>query len=105
MLTVQQQNRLKFLLFHLPMSLTYKKLTSIFKSSKISGHLLLRNLKDPLVFSASPNFKSGHWKATSLTQVTEERGFMVLRYIYSGVALEMLRQPLFLKKYPKPIAN
>ena len=53
------------------MFLTYKKLISILKSSKISGHLLLRNLKDPLVFSASPNLKSGHWKATSLAQVTE----------------------------------
>ena len=27
--------------------------------------------KDPLVSSVSPSFKSGHWKATPATQITE----------------------------------
>ena len=41
------------------------------KSSKISGHLLLRDSKDPLLSSVSPSLKSGHWKAKSATQITE----------------------------------
>ena len=39
-------------------------LTSILKSSKISGNLLLRDSKDRLVSSVSPSLKSGHRKAT-----------------------------------------
>ena len=48
-----------------------KSRTSILKSSKISGHLLVRGSKDPLVSTVPPNLKSGHWKATSALQITE----------------------------------
>ena len=54
-----------------PCLLPRKSLTSILKSSKISGYLLLRDSKDRLVSSISPSLKSGHWKATSATQITE----------------------------------
>ena len=63
-----------------PCPLPIKSLTSILKSSKISGHLLLRDSKDPLVSSVSPSLKSGHWKATSATQITEaELNFRKIR--------------------------
>ena len=36
--------------------------------------------KNPLVSSVSPSFKSGHWKATSATQITEaELNFCKIR--------------------------
>ena len=54
-----------------PCPLPIKSLISILKSSKISGYLLLRDSKDPLVSSVSPSLKSGHLKATSATQITE----------------------------------
>ena len=54
-----------------PCPLPTKSLTSILKSWKISGHLLLQDSKDLLVSSVSPSLKSGHWKATSATQITE----------------------------------
>ena len=54
-----------------PCPLFIKSLTSILKSSKISGHLLLRDSKKPLVSSVSPSLESGHWKATSATHITE----------------------------------
>ena len=73
-------NRLKFLFFDSPCPLPKKSLRSILKSSKISGHLLLRDSKDPLVSSVSPNLKTGHWKATSATQITEaELNFCKIR--------------------------
>ena len=56
-----------------PCALPIKSLTSILKSSKISGHLLLRDSKDSLVSSVSPNLKSGHWKAISVTQITKPK--------------------------------
>ena len=63
-----------------PCPLPIKSLTSILKSSKISGHLLLQDSKDPLVSSVSPSLKSGHWKATSATQITEgELNFCKIR--------------------------
>ena len=46
----------------------------------MSGHLLPRDSKDPLVSSVSPSLKSGHWKATSATQITEaELNFRKIR--------------------------
>ena len=54
-----------------PCLLLIKSLTSILKSSKISGHLLLQDSKDPLVSSVSPSLKGEFWKATSATQITE----------------------------------
>ena len=63
-----------------PCPLPIKSLTSILKSSKISGHLLLRDSKDPLVSSVSPSLKSGHWKITSATQINEaELNFLIIR--------------------------
>ena len=63
-----------------PCTFPIKSLTSILKSSKISGHLLLRDSKNPLVSSVSPRLKIGHWKATSATQITEaEINFCKLR--------------------------
>ena len=91
-----------------PCPLPTKSLTSILKSSKISGHLLLQDSKDPLVSSVSPSLKSGHWKATSATQITEAelnfrkiRGPLHLRR--SG--LGSIKPTLLLKKDLKPIAN
>ena len=54
-----------------PCLLPIKSLTFILKSFKISGHLLLRDSKYPLVSTVSPSLKSWHWKATSVTQITE----------------------------------
>ena len=45
-----------------PCPLPIKSLTSILKSSKISGHLLLRDSKDPLVSSVSSILKTGTGK-------------------------------------------
>ena len=39
-----------------------KSLSSALKASKISGHLLLRNSKDPLVSSCLPKLQTGSWK-------------------------------------------
>ena len=46
-----------------PCPLPIKSLTSIFKSCKISGLLLLRDSRDPLVSVSKPNLKSGSWNA------------------------------------------
>ena len=54
-----------------PCPLSIKSLASIFKSSKITGHVLLLDSKGPLVSSVSPSLKRGHWKATSAIQTTE----------------------------------
>ena len=42
--------------------LPIKSLSSALKASKISGHLLLRNSKDPLVSCCVPKLKTGTWK-------------------------------------------
>ena len=42
--------------------LPIKSLSSALKASKISGHLLLRNSKDPLVSSCIPKLQTGTWK-------------------------------------------
>ena len=42
--------------------LPIKSLLSALKASKISGHLLLRNSKDPLVSSCVPKLQTGTWK-------------------------------------------
>ena len=42
--------------------LPIKSLSSALKASKISGHLLLRNSKDPLVSSCVPKLQIGTWK-------------------------------------------
>ena len=45
-----------------PCPLPIKSLSSALKASKISGHLLLRNSKDPLVSSCVPKLQTGTWK-------------------------------------------
>ena len=54
-----------------PCLLPVKGPTSFLKSSKISGYLLRRNSKEPLVSLVSPNLNSGHLKAASATRITE----------------------------------
>ena len=44
-----------------PCPLPLKSLSSALKASKISGHLLLRNSKDPLVSSCVPKLETGTW--------------------------------------------
>ena len=56
-----------------PCPLPIKSLISIPKSSKISGHQLLWDSKDPLVSFVSPSLKHGHWKATPATQITKAK--------------------------------
>ena len=45
-----------------PCPLPIKSLSSALKASKISGHLLLRNSKYPLVSSCVPKLQTGTWK-------------------------------------------
>ena len=63
-----------------PCPLPIKSLTSIFKSCKISGLLLLRDSKDPLVSGNRPNLKSGSWNANWAVRSAEsELNFRKLR--------------------------
>ena len=41
------------------------------KSSKISGHLLLRDSNDPVVSASNPVIKTGNWKVGSATSIAE----------------------------------
>ena len=55
-------------------------LTSILKSSKISGHLLLRDSQDPLVSGSKPDLKSGSWKVKEAVRAVEaELHFKTIR--------------------------
>ena len=45
-----------------PCPLSLKSLSSALKTSKIIGHLLLRNSQDPLVSSCIPKLQTGTWK-------------------------------------------
>ena len=54
-----------------PCPLPVKSLTSVLKSSKISGHLLLRDSKDPLVSAVKPALYSGSWKASDAIDSAE----------------------------------
>ena len=54
-----------------PCSLPIKSLTSILKSSKISGHLLLRDSKDSQVAKANPKIKCGRLNIEKLTEEAE----------------------------------
>ena len=55
-----------------PCPIPVKSLTSIFKSSKISGHLLLRDSRDPLVSSSLPTLKAGSWDIKKTIKVAED---------------------------------
>ncbi len=63
-----------------PCPLPVKPLTAILKSSKISGHLLLRDSNDPIVSSTNPQLKSGKWNVDSTTSIAEaEINFQQIR--------------------------
>ena len=73
-------NQYLLLFFIISMPLTYKNLTFIFKSCKISGLLLLRDSKDPLVSGNKPNMKSGSWNANgAVCSAESELNFRKLR--------------------------
>ena len=54
-----------------PCQLPIKSLTSVLKASKISGHLLLQESKDPLISDCVPNLNSGSWNAKTAVSMTE----------------------------------
>ena len=54
-----------------PCPLPVKKLTAVLKSSKLSGHLLLRDSQDPLIVPSCPKLKSGQWDAESSIKTSE----------------------------------
>ena len=63
-----------------PCPLPINSLTSILKSCKISGHLLFRNSKDPLVAASNPVLKSGSWKVKDAVRSAEsELAFQTIR--------------------------
>ena len=54
-----------------PSPLPINKLTSVLKSAKISGHLLLRGSQDPLVANCIPQLKTGSWHVEEALTTTE----------------------------------
>ena len=64
-----------------PCPLPINSLTSILKSCKISGHLLLRDSKDPLVAASNPVLQSGgSWKVKDAVRSAEsELAFQTIR--------------------------
>ena len=56
-----------------PCPLPLKSLSSVLKSTKVSGHLLLRDSKDPLVASSNPDLKSGNWRVADAVKCAEEK--------------------------------
>ena len=54
-----------------PCPLPVKSLSSILKSAKISGHLLLRDSKDTTISSSNPNLKVGKWKVDKASTIAE----------------------------------
>ena len=63
-----------------PCPLPLNSRTSILKSCKISGHLLLRNSKDLLVAAINPVLKSGSWKVKDAVRSAEsELAFQTIR--------------------------
>ena len=69
-----------FYSFSAPCPLPIKSLTSILKSCKISGHLLLRYSQDPLVSANKVYLKSGSWKVNQAVYSSEsELKFRAIR--------------------------
>ena len=54
-----------------PCPLPVRSLTYVLKSSKISGHLLLKHLQDPSVSSCVPKLQAGHWQVEEAVQACE----------------------------------
>ena len=51
--------------------LTVRSLTSVFKSSKISGHLLLKHSQDASVSSCAPKLQAGIWQVEEAVHTSE----------------------------------
>ncbi|XP_057316863.1 uncharacterized protein LOC130657891 [Hydractinia symbiolongicarpus] len=56
-----------------PCPLPLKSLSSILKSAKISGHLLLRDSADLLVSDSPADLKAGHWKVDQTVKSAESQ--------------------------------
>ena len=54
-----------------PCALPGRSITSVLKSSKISGHLLLKHSRDPSVSSYVPKFQAGNWQVEEAVQACE----------------------------------
>ena len=54
-----------------PCPLPIKSITSILKSSKISGHLLLSHSKDHLISNCNPTLQAGTWKVEKAVSSSE----------------------------------
>ena len=54
-----------------PCPLPVTKLTAVLKSSKLSGHLLLRYSQDPLIASFCTKLKSGQWDSETSAKTSE----------------------------------
>ena len=54
-----------------PCPLPVRSLTSVLKSSQISGHLLLKYSRDPSVSSCVPKLQPGHWQVEEAVQACE----------------------------------
>ena len=54
-----------------PCPLPLSSLVSVFKSAKVSGHLLLRDSSDPFVAEANPPLKAGRWNVSETVEQAE----------------------------------
>ena len=54
-----------------PCPLPVRSLTSVLKSSKISGHLLLKHSRDPSFSSCVPKLQAGHWQVEEAVRACE----------------------------------
>ena len=54
-----------------PSPLTVRSLTSVFKSSKISRHLLLKHSQDASVSSCAPKLQAGIWQVEEAVHTSE----------------------------------
>ena len=55
-----------------PCPLPLKSLSSVFKSAKVSGHLLLRDSSDKIVAESNVKLKSGNWDVSKSVKAAEE---------------------------------
>ena len=56
-----------------PCPLPIKSLTSVLKTAKVSGHLLLRESSDEFVSSCNPTLKSGFWNVAEAVITAESK--------------------------------
>ena len=56
-----------------PCPLPIKRLTSILKAAKVSGHLLLRDSLEHLVNTSVPHLKVGEWKVEGVVKQREDK--------------------------------